>query len=574
MTNSDRYSPDDYNADQIDEDIVDQQGTVKAGAKKPKAGSKPEAGKRKSPNAAKRKPKASSSGTVAARARRMDSDTDSKQDRQKAGANTTAKSVQAKTAAKKPTVKKTAVKKAAKKTATNRATTNRIAKTALSKETTMKALAQQELVANSAARREALKGMSSKGAPLKKGAETAGTGIIWTLLGIGLAACAGGTSYVDRPVTKEVPDGNIAGDRTADPAELAEVKNTLSETQKALANVLGNTGQVSKGLPRGAKIYLLDKDGNRVPLLDSDGSQIVTDVNGQFDISNLTPAQRVQLATYGYEADLTGSVDAMTGEVYTGGSVRSLSGQSAAFSSPLTTLLASVDSSAQQDVLDLLFPDSGITINDILTHLNYRLVPEAMMDGFDAKSNAIEKIAIRVMATLERFVSEDSTPDRSTAVKASEAIKKLVAEINKVIENNKDDNNPKQTVDNVVGLKSETEVQHQIEQAETYGGGRPSAAPVNLSTDEDTSREISLIDLGFSDAEIDEEFGAITFTSLSLLGSGANRGTLKFTVADGANTFLYDGAPKNAGDEVTVIAGQRIEIAWIKNGVFTFTPRC
>ena len=30
----------------------------------------------------------------------------------------------------------------------------------------------------------------------KKGTEMAGTGIIWTLLGIGLAACAGGTSYV------------------------------------------------------------------------------------------------------------------------------------------------------------------------------------------------------------------------------------------------------------------------------------------------------------------------------------------------------------------------------------------
>ena len=36
MTNSDRYSPDDYNADQIDEDIVDQQGTVKAKTKKPR----------------------------------------------------------------------------------------------------------------------------------------------------------------------------------------------------------------------------------------------------------------------------------------------------------------------------------------------------------------------------------------------------------------------------------------------------------------------------------------------------------------------------------------------------------
>ena len=82
MTNSDRYSPDHYNVDQIDEDIVDQQGTVKAKTKKTKMGTKPVAGKRKSPTAPKRKPKASSSGTVAARLKRTDSDTDSKQDRQ------------------------------------------------------------------------------------------------------------------------------------------------------------------------------------------------------------------------------------------------------------------------------------------------------------------------------------------------------------------------------------------------------------------------------------------------------------------------------------------------------------
>ncbi len=29
MTNSDRYSPDDYNADQIDEGVVEHQGTDK-----------------------------------------------------------------------------------------------------------------------------------------------------------------------------------------------------------------------------------------------------------------------------------------------------------------------------------------------------------------------------------------------------------------------------------------------------------------------------------------------------------------------------------------------------------------
>lgn len=78
MTNSDRYSPDDYNADQIDEDAVEQQGTVKAKSGK----AKPLAGKRKSPEAGKRKSKASTSGpkpgTVATRAKRTDSDQDNK----------------------------------------------------------------------------------------------------------------------------------------------------------------------------------------------------------------------------------------------------------------------------------------------------------------------------------------------------------------------------------------------------------------------------------------------------------------------------------------------------------------
>ena len=588
MTNSDRYSPDDYNVDQIDEDIVDQQGTGKAKAKKTKAGTKPVAGKRKLPTAAKRKPKASSSGTVAARLKRTDSETDSKQDRQKAGANTTAKSVKAKTAAKKPAVKKPVVKKpgvkvtaqkTAKKTAqktVKKTATNRVGKTALSKETTMKALAQQELVANSAARRKALKGMSSKGTPLKKGAETAGTGIVWTLLGIGLAACAGGTSYVDRPVTKEVPGDpeRVPGERTADPAELAKAKNDLKnaeterdqaeterdQAQEALAKVLGNTGQVSKGLPRGAKIYLLDKDGNRVPLLDSDGNQIVTDVDGQFDISKLTPAQRVQLSLYGYEADLTGAVDSMTNETYSGGSLRSMPGKLASFSSPLTTLLNNLNSSEQQNVLNLLFPDSGITIDDILAQLNYRLVPEAKKDGIDEKSNIIEKMAIRVMATLERFVSEDDS-NKSASEKAKAAIEKLVDAVNKVIDNNKDDSKDKQTVDDVEGLKSESEVQKQIEQAEKFGEGRPSAAPKNLSVDEDGTLKIALSDFGFSDAEIDEEFGAITFTKLP-------NGTLTFTAT---KTITYNSVTYNAGASVDVIAGQHIEIAWLEGG-FTFTP--
>ena len=99
MTNSDRYSPDDYNAEQIDEDtVVEHQGTVKAKYKKAKSGTmSKKRGKTKSV-ADKRKPKVSPPGIAVARAKR----TDSNQNKQTAGAKATVNSV----SAKKPTAKK------------------------------------------------------------------------------------------------------------------------------------------------------------------------------------------------------------------------------------------------------------------------------------------------------------------------------------------------------------------------------------------------------------------------------------------------------------------------------------
>lgn len=119
MTNSDRYSPDDYNADQIDEDAIEQQGAVKT-----KAGTKRDTDKRKVSTSG---PKP---GTVATRAKRTDSDQDGK----KVGAKATAKSASANGA--KNSVAKKPAKKAVKKSATNR-----VGKAALSKEATMKAMA-------------------------------------------------------------------------------------------------------------------------------------------------------------------------------------------------------------------------------------------------------------------------------------------------------------------------------------------------------------------------------------------------------------------------------------------------
>ena len=102
MTDSDRYSPDDYNADQIDEGVVEHQGTDKE---------KRVAGKRNRKHPRKRLGR----GT-AARAERMDND----QDKQKAGADATAKaartkSFRAKTETKTPTKKPVAEKATAEK---------------------------------------------------------------------------------------------------------------------------------------------------------------------------------------------------------------------------------------------------------------------------------------------------------------------------------------------------------------------------------------------------------------------------------------------------------------------------
>ena len=103
MTDSDRYSPDDYNAEQIDEGVVEHQGTDKE---------KRVAGKRNRKHPRKRLGR----GTAAARAKRTDSD----QDIQKAGADCTAKpvrakSVCAKTETKTPTKKPVAEKATAEK---------------------------------------------------------------------------------------------------------------------------------------------------------------------------------------------------------------------------------------------------------------------------------------------------------------------------------------------------------------------------------------------------------------------------------------------------------------------------
>ena len=170
-------------------------------------------------------------------------------------------------------------------------------------------------------------------------------------------------------------------------------------------------------------------------------------------------------------------------------------------------------------------------------------------------------MAIRIMATLERFVSEDAGGG-TAADKAKRAVTKLTENFQQVIDGDSGAETRQQTVDDsVAGLKSEAEVGQLTDRAASYGG-RPSAAPAALTTAEDTERTISLADFGFSDAEADEEFGAITFTGLDLLG-----GRLVFTAAVG---FRYGTQDVGAGDQVTAVAGQRIHIAWVGPGGFTF----
>ena len=457
MTNSDRYSPDDYNADQIDEDVVEHQGTDKT---------KRVAGKRKP----KTSPKATRAGTAAARAKRTDSD----QDKQKAGADATAKSVRAKSVraktktataktataktatakkpnakkpnAKKPVTSKATTSKTAKKTATNRATSNRatsnrIAKTALSKETTMKALAQQELVANSVARRKALATMSLQKnlapkdqrqkdlvTPLQKSAQTAGTGIVWTLLGIGLAAC-GGTSYVEKPVTKTVP-GDPAGTTTDTPAGTTTdtpagtttdtPAGTTTDTpagETELAGAARAEREVESGTEffvgdgpiQGATVWI---DNNNNGVVDEGDTQVMvggeplkTNEFGRFTLSEDIDPSTILI-------DITGGYDVGTDTlVTTSQTFRTIKGGTVF--TPLTTLLRSlIDSAtddftdpsakdtarfaAQQTMIKALFgEDTEITISDLLNRDNY--IPQ---EG-NIKSKIISNKAIDLFTKLE-----------------------------------------------------------------------------------------------------------------------------------------------------------------------------
>ena len=193
-------------------------------------------------------------------------------------------------------------RRAARKTARNRP-----GRTARSKEATLKEMAQRRLVRDGSvgaavtARDKAARRVSKQASERAEGkaleallkSRPAGQGILWSLLAAGLAACGGGTNTIrvageavpgdttlvpsDRPGDQAPPSTDIIsgqrpGDRSGDQApsgdsvsvaELAQTRETLSETQTALSNLLGTHGRVSKGLPRGAKIYLLDQNGAR-----------------------------------------------------------------------------------------------------------------------------------------------------------------------------------------------------------------------------------------------------------------------------------------------------------------------
>lgn len=621
--NSDRYSPDDLTSDH-DEDVAAEQQQPKSAPEKPNP-AKPNRAKKKDTDkvtgATRRKkspPKKSPPKKTSARVRRTDSDKMADKVTEKVTGKAGGKAkANAATTTKIGSVKGGPVRAEEKRPA-RRTATNRVGKTALSKDAVMRAMAKQELVANNIAERQALKleqdqansaalRKELKAKQSKTPAEIGGQGVIWSLLALGLAACGGGgTKFISGPTVNvpklhdnKVSSAELAASEAArakaeaarDKAaqELGETRNELETTKDNLGEtttdleftlnqLLGSAGVVRKGLPRNAKIYLLNEN------LERDGEHIaVTDVDGRFDISGLTLDQKRQLLKYGFEADLSEAYDSMTGERYDGGSLRSLATTDglSAFASPLTTLLGGVGTTGERDaLLNLMFPDREITLQDILSHLNYRMVAEDSAGAYDADANAIEAMAIRIMATLERFVSEDAGTGTS-AEKSTRAVKKLVDAFQEVITHNAAQTteptegeptvaeSPKKNVDDVAGLKSEAEVQHLIKEAEQFGGGRPSAAPLGLETAEDTAKTITLSDLGFSDAEEDEDLGAITFTGLDLLA-----GTLTFVAA---KDFQYNGENFEEGETVTVFANQKIHIDWIKQEganpiLFTFTP--
>lgn len=342
--NSDRYSPDDLTSDH-DEDVAAEQQQPKSAPEKPNP-AKPNRAKKKDTDkvtGATRRKKSPPKKT-SARVRRTDSDKMADKVTEKVTGKAGGKAkANAATTTKIGSVKGGPVRAEEKRPA-RRTATNRVGKTALSKDAVMRAMAKQELVASNAAERQALKleqdqansaalRKELKAKQSKTPAEIGGQGVIWSLLALGLAACGGGgTKFISGPTVNvpKLPDDEVssaelaaseaarakaeaARDKAAQ--ELGETRNELETTKDNLGEtttdleftlnqLLGSAGVVRKGLPRNAKIYLLNEN------LERDGEHIaVTDVDGRFDISGLTLDQKRQLLKYGFEADLSEASD-------------------------------------------------------------------------------------------------------------------------------------------------------------------------------------------------------------------------------------------------------------------------
>jgi len=249
--------------------------------------------------------------------------------------------------------------------------------------------------------------------------DAAATGLIWTLLGIGLAACGGGGG-----------GGSAHGTGTTSSTPQTASQQPASSLNNLVANA-GNVGpenndvanaapaddgirRVVDGPISGAKAFARNADGTR-------GDELgTTNTRGELQLTQDQIAQQYE----GFIGDLTGATDVATGRTFAGGEFHSLAGSKLA--SPLTTLVKMAQdnadgdgdlstaptpaqmNAAQQKVIKMLFgTDAEISLGHINDWQSYSMdrVPDGGASPTLVRNNMIAKAAIQFLETANMLAS-------------------------------------------------------------------------------------------------------------------------------------------------------------------------
>jgi len=249
--------------------------------------------------------------------------------------------------------------------------------------------------------------------------DAAATGLIWTLLGIGLAACGGGGG-----------GGSAHGTGTASSAPQTASQQPASSLNNLVAslrsvgpenNDVADAPPADDGIRRvvdgpifGAKAFARNADGTR-------GAQLgTTNARGEVQLTQNQIDQQYE----GFIGDLTGATDVATGRTFTGGEFHSLTGSKLA--SPLTTLVKMAQdnadddndpstaptpaqmNAAQQKVIKMLFgTNAEITLGHINDWQSYSVdrLPDGEVSPTLVRNNMIAKAAIQFLETTNMLAS-------------------------------------------------------------------------------------------------------------------------------------------------------------------------